>query len=84
MKKVYSAPNIVFENFTLCNSIALNCEVKTDTKSQGDCGYAMEGVGWVFIVGMTGCGVGITDDMSLQFNGFCYHVPVENQSLFNS
>jgi hypothetical protein len=84
MKKKYSTPDVVFESFTLSNTIAGSCEVKTDTQSQGNCGYPMPGAGWVFITGMTGCGVGITDEMSLALNGFCYHVPAENQSLFNS
>ena len=33
---------------------------------------------------MNACLVPITDEQSLMFNGFCYHVPVENSNLFNS
>ena len=84
MKKQYSTPDVVFESFSLSTTIAGNCEVRIDTQSQGTCGYYMEGVGVAFIEGVTGCRVPITDDMSLAFNGFCYHVPTANSNLFNS
>ena len=83
MKRKYSAPDVVFESFALSTSIG-NCEVKTNTESQGICGYHMEGVGWAFIEGITGCHVGFSDEMSLAFNGFCYHVPIDSKNLFNS
>lgn len=84
MKKTYSKPDIAFESFSLSTSIAGNCEVKTDTKADGECGYFMEAVGVLFIVGMGACNVPITDEMSFAYNGFCYHVPMENRNLFNS
>ena len=84
MKKTYSKPDIAFESFSLSTSIAGNCEVKTDTKGGGECGYPMDGLGMLFIVGMGACTTPITDEMSLNFNGFCYHVPMENSNLFNS
>lgn len=84
MKKKYSKPDIAFESFSLSTSIAGNCEVKTDTKGGGECGYPMDGLGILFVVGMNVCNVPITDEQSLNYNGFCYHVPMENSSLFNS
>jgi hypothetical protein len=84
MKKKYSTPEIVFESFALSTTIAGNCEKSVNTQSQGVCGYFMEGVGMAFTENVTGCSVVITDDMSLAFNGYCYHVPVDNQNLFNS
>lgn len=83
VNKTYSKPDIAFESFALATSIA-NCEVKTDTKGGGECGYPMAGLGVIFIVGMNLCDVPITDEQSLQYNGFCYHVPMENRNLFNS
>ncbi len=84
MKKRYSSPDIAFESFSLATSIAGNCELKTDTKADGECAYFMDGVGSVFVTGMYACTVQITDDQNFNFNGFCYHVPVENCNLFNS
>ena len=54
------------------------------TKGGGECGYPMDGLGILFVVGMNVCDVPITDEQSLNYNGFCYHVPMENSSLFNS
>ncbi len=84
MKKTYSKPDIAFESFSLSTSIAGNCEVKTDTKGGGECAYPMDGLGVLFVVGMNVCDLPITDEQSLNYNGFCYHVPMENSSLFNS
>lgn len=84
MKKEYSTPDVVFESFMLSTTIAGSCETQIDTHSQGACGYYMEGVGIAFTEGVAGCRVTITDDMSLAFNGFCYHVPIDSNNLFNS
>ena len=88
MKRTYSKPDIAFESFSLSTSIAGNCEVKTDTKAGGECAYPMDGLGNVFLTTIHACrvvgGTPITDEQSLVFNGFCYHVPMENSSLFNS
>ena len=88
MKKTYSKPDIAFESFSLSTSIAGNCEVKTDTKAGGECAYPMDGLGNVFLTTIHACrvvgGTPITDEQSLVFNGFCYHVPTENRNLFNS
>ena len=85
MKKTYSKPDIAFESFSLSTSIAGNCEIKTDTKADGECGYPIEGVGWIFLMEMIGgCQIKITEDHSMNYNGFCYHVPIESHNLFNS
>lgn len=85
MKKTYSKPDIAFESFSLATSIAGNCEVKTDTKGGGECGYPMDQVGVIFLIEMIGgCQVKITEEQSSRYNGFCYHVPTENNNLFNS
>ena len=85
MKKTYSKPEIYFEDFTLCNSIAAGCEIIIDAPSSGTCGYAYEGGHGQTLftkhLGISICNIGIDDDGT---NGFCYHVPVESNNLFNS
>lgn len=87
MKKVYTAPQILFESFTMSTNIAGNCESIVGNPTQGTC--AVIGTGGVNIfdssVG-TACtdtpeDWGFGDDM---YDGFCYHVPVEATTLFNS
>lgn len=81
MKKIYSAPDIVFESFAPCTSIAAGCEIIVDGPSAGNCGYAYEGGGGETLFVLDVCDVPINDDAS---NGFCYHVPIESNNLFNS
>lgn len=83
MKKTYVKPDILFESFSMSESIALNCEVIVPGPTQDKCGYAYEGGGGatIFIDATTGCTVPTPDSES---NGFCYHVPIESNNLFNS
>jgi len=83
MRKQYVKPQIIFEDFSLSENIAAGCEIRINNSAQGTCGYAYEG-GYgatIFINETTGCSVQIPDSEN---NGFCYHVPIENNSLFNS
>jgi len=84
MKKVYSKPEIVFENFSLSTNIAGDCEEKTNLLSSNICGMDFSGLN-VFLEGITGC-----SDIKIgnvggdgEFNGICYHVPY-GENLFNS
>ena len=43
MKKVYEKPAIIFESFASSVNIAGDCEVRTNTANQGNCGIP----GWV-------------------------------------
>ena len=90
MKKVYSKPEIVFENFALSENIAnAGCEVKTNTPAQGTCGIPWaDGVLFLDSVGSL-----CTDDYSVpnqggdgEYNGLCYHTFSNDgaQNLFNS
>ena len=83
MKKVYNKPEIMFEDFTLSTSIAGGCEIRTNTPSEGACGYPYEGGNGqtLFTNGVTDCQIKIDDDPT---NGFCYHVPVDSNNIFNS
>lgn len=80
MKKEYVKPIVVFEDFSMSKNIAAGCELDTPLPSSVDgCGYPTRG-GNVFLEG-TQCDVYPQDGM---YNGFCYHVPYENNNLFNS
>ena len=82
MKKSYSKPDVVFENFSLSTSIAGACERNTHLPTQGPCGYQW-GAYVIFGYNMTGC------DLQQPLNvpspdGFCYHNPTDNNNLFHS
>ena len=46
MRKAYSKPQIMFEDFTLSTNIAAGCEVKTNTPSQMQCAYGEDDFGY--------------------------------------
>ena len=82
MKKNYSKPEIVFEDFSLCTNIAAGCEVKLDTPTANSCGYQPEGLTYtIFLEGMNGCDRKYPDG---GYKGVCYHVPTEDNNLFAS
>jgi len=83
MKKTYSKPQIVFENFSLSTNIAGDCEIKNDTQAARQCGYDMFPFEKVFLTDITGCTMKVTPEEGM-FNGLCYHVPIETNNLFNS
>lgn len=83
MKKTYTKPEIMFEDFTLTSNIAASCTVKTYTPSSGECAYIVpdEFLGDIYY---------FTDDVNAcktkeadGFNGICYHAPYD-ADLFNS
>lgn len=82
MKKKYTKPQIVFENFSLSTSIAGSCEVPTNTFAARQCNYVMGPIA-VFLTSITGCDyvVGTEDG---EFGDICYHVPAGYNNLFNS
>lgn len=82
MKKAYSKPEIVFENFSLSTNIAAGCEQKNELQSGGTCGHKW-GKSTIFTEEVTGCKKKVTDG-SGDYNGLCYHVPNESYNVFNS
>jgi hypothetical protein len=87
MKKVYTKPEIMFEDFTLSTNIAGNCEhqdVLPTTNQQG-CGLIF-GPDVIFISGLCTVSEGVIpegpDDGS--YNGICYHVPSSYDNIFAS
>ena len=79
MKKIYKAPEILFEDFTMSTSIAAGCDTIVNNASENVCGYPTRN-GTVFIAGITGCAYAQPDG----YDGICYHVPTESSDLFNS
>ena len=84
MKRAYTKPDVAFESFSLCASIAAGCEVKTDLPYSGGCGFKYSGYN-IFLYEVSGCGAKIQDGTLRYENDFlCYHVPSESCNLFDS
>ncbi len=84
MKKLYSKPEIIFEDFTLSENIAGNCGTIVNNSSENVCGYLADRdptAQAVFMSTISGC-VRFEDDGD--YNGICYHVPIDANNLFNS
>lgn len=91
MKKTYSKPEIMFEDFTMSESIALGCEVTTN-HALYECQYKY-GRGGKFSVFAVEYNCDYTEgvdqdpttgDYIFKANGLCYHVPTESYNLFTS
>ena len=80
MKKIYSKPEIMFEDFALSESIAGDCETKINNQTRGSCAYILRTGEHVF-TGISAC---TTDEQDGDYNGICYHVPIDTRNLFNS
>lgn len=82
MKKAYTKPEIVFEDFSLSTNIAAGCEFPSQIHAKDSCGFYFEGVGFIFITEESGC-----VDREIEtgvFSGICYHVPTEDSNVFSS
>lgn len=85
MRKQYTAPDILFENFSLNENIASansNCSRNITTMYSNICGLEY-GNKIVFTMSAEGCHVKLQDGSPL-LDGLCYHIPVGNNKLFNS
>ena len=86
MKKIYTKPEIIFEDFTLSENIAGTCESIVGNPSKGTCPVMGTGGIRMFDGTISACDFapedqGGTED---QWDGFCYHVPTQYNNLFNS
>ncbi len=79
MKKTYSKPEILFEDFSLSTSIA-KCDVTTNF-AKNQCGFYWPVEGNIFVSGVSVCEAVVEDDGS---SGYCYHVPFDDSQLFAS
>lgn len=80
MKKSYSAPDIVFESFSLSSSIAA-CEVETNF-NEGNCGYELYPGFIIFMLGVDGCYMQI--ESNIYADKICYDNPSGFMNLFSS
>lgn len=81
MKKAYTKPDIMFEDFSLSTSIALSCEYGA-SHVQYVCAYEdefLEAV--IFTNDISACTTKIQDGA---YNGICYHVPSDATNIFAS
>lgn len=86
MRKTYSKPEIMFEDFTMSTSIAVGCEGIVGNPTKGSCAVLTSSGDKIFTSTVGECvfkpsDMGSNDDT---WDGFCYHVPVEYNNLFNS
>lgn len=78
MKKAYTKPEIIFDDFSLATTIAAGCAVQTNTPSWNMCGYSFGGQN-LFLSGIAACTNQVEDG-----DWGCYHVPTDTTKLFNS
>lgn len=86
MKKTYSKPQIVIENFTLSTNVAGDCEQPYTLQAQFICAIPdTSGAGLnLFSTAFSGdCNVDGNGNTAT-YDGFCYHIPSEKNQLFNS
>lgn len=81
MKKKYVKPHIFFDNFSLSEGIAGNCEGIVNNPTKGICAVVGTGDINMFDGNMEACDFTTDEDA---WDGFCYHVPTEYNNLFNS
>jgi hypothetical protein len=81
VKKEYRKPFIVFESFTLSTNIAGDCGTIINNSSRNICPYITRTGLSVFMENINGC---TTLDDDGDYNGYCYNVPIDELSLFNS
>lgn len=82
MKKTYTKPEIIFEDFTTSTNIAAGCEGIVGSPAKDTCTVVGTGNIVMFDNGMSLCDY--TPPEGDKWDSFCYHVPTEYNNLFNS
>ena len=82
MRQQYSKPDILFEDFSLSSGIAAGCEEIINTAYSGQCAMKF-GDMMVFVSSVSACTDPVADG-SPNYNGLCYHVPIDTKNIFNS
>lgn len=85
MKKIYTKPEIMFENFSLSTNISAGCEEITNLPSAEEgCGFLPDGR-WAGGIIFNDDGSGNCQSTpSGQYDSLCYHAPYEAYNLFSS
>lgn len=84
MKKTYIKPEILFEDFSLNNSITAGCE-RIAPYAMNECAYTVEtdyGTMKVFLDDLNGVCDTFKEDG--KYKGICYHVPTSADNVFAS
>jgi hypothetical protein len=79
MKKHYEKPDIMFDNFTMSESVA-NCEVRSNF-GQGTCGVEMTESLTMFTNTVDVCNIKYQDG---EYDRLCYDVPMDSYNVFRS
>lgn len=82
MKKVYSKPDIFFEDFSLTTNIAAGCEEKPFDFSER-CGVKWSKGQILFDDSFENCTKDIINGAS-DYNQLCYHNPYDHYNVFYS
>lgn len=86
MKRIYSKPDIMFEDFTLSTSIAAGCAITNPVQTQDVCAVRWN-MGGDYI-NIFNSGVGACDPqfspIFSENDSICYHNPSDENRLFNS
>ena len=81
MKKIYSKPEIMFESFTLSENIAGDCDTRINNSTEDVCAYITRTGLNVFMSSINAC---TTHEDDGDYNGICYHNPIDTKNLFHS
>ena len=84
MKKKYFKPRVMFEYFNLSTNIAGDCERIVGNPAKGTCGIPGSDGSNLFSASVQGCDFDWASLKGDEYDGFCYHVPTEEYTLFNS
>ena len=84
MKKAYNAPELFFEEYELCTTIAGGCgnpiyQDKITSGSYTTCNVEVENMGYVFIDESNNCNIGPD-----YLEGVCYEAFASYETIFNS
>ena len=82
MKRKYTKPDIVFESFSMSTSIAAGCEKRVNF-AQEVCAVPTS-TPFVNVFVETYGSLCDTYPSNDQYDGFCYHIPIESSNFFNS
>ena len=82
MKKTYTKPEIIFEDFTASTNIAAGCEGPAVGHAKDSCFIQGTGNIRIFDDGMNQCEY--TPFPGDPYDGYCYHTPTDSNNLFNS
>ena len=93
MKKIYTKPQIEFEDFVMSTNIAADCEVQPNTNTNYNSCAHLLGDRFIFGSDLTGCKKYNTSASLVDpYNGYgsgannqiCYHTPTIGNNIFNS